>query len=102
MKTESVLKWRASNPSKVKDMILRRKYGITVADFDAMILSQGNKCAICGDGPNGNPMHFPHIDHCHTTNKVRGLLCRKCNHAVGLLKDDPKIFLAGAAYLQRT
>jgi hypothetical protein len=73
---------------------------MTQADFDAMKTSQGGVCAICGGGPNGPGVDL-HIDHCHNSNKIRGLLCGKCNTAVGLLDDDPTRAEALAAYLRR-
>lgn len=58
------------------------KYGITQEQFDELIKHSGNKCQICGDTENLV------IDHCHDTNKVRGLLCWSCNVALGHFKDS--------------
>jgi hypothetical protein len=62
-----------------------RKYRLTASQYDNMLEGQYNACAICkaafGDGK-------PHIDHCHTTGKVRGLLCSHCNTGLGLFKDS--------------
>lgn len=79
---------------------MRRAYGIRQDEFDALLARQDGKCAVCGGGPNG-PGTRLHIDHCHTSNRIRGLLCAKCNTAVGLLGDDPKRADALAAYLRR-
>ena len=76
------------------------KYGITRADLDAMIAAQDNKCAICGGGRNGTGTRL-HIDHCHDSMKVRGLLCSKCNTAIGLLDNSPERAEQLAAYLRR-
>lgn len=77
-----------------------RKYGLTMADFDALLESQGGVCAICKGDRNGPGSRF-HVDHNHQTGVVRGLLCGRCNTAVGLLQDDPNIAEAAAAYLRR-
>jgi hypothetical protein len=79
---------------------MRRAYGIGQAEFDALLQSQGGRCAICRGGPNG-PGKRLHVDHCHSGNGVRGLLCGKCNTAIGLLDDDPDRAEAVAAYLRR-
>lgn len=79
-----------------------RRYGLTREDVDALHESQGGLCAICGcDGAKHATFTRLVIDHCHETEKVRGLLCGPCNSAIGLLKDSPEIALAAAAYLQK-
>lgn len=77
-----------------------RKYGLTMADFDALLASQGGVCAICKGSRSGPGVRF-HVDHCHKSSKVRGLLCSRCNTAIGLLQDDPLIAESAAAYLRR-
>lgn len=83
-----------------RDNELRRVYGITRAELDAMLEEQNNLCAICGNGHVGVGTRL-HIDHCHNSKKVRGLLCGNCNTAIGLLGDDPERAEALAAYLRR-
>jgi hypothetical protein len=69
---------------------LRTKYGITPAQHAQMILAQDGKCLVCGETPDGRPKKGKlHVDHCHDTGKVRGLLCHSCNVAIGHLKEDP-------------
>lgn len=75
---------------------LIRKYGITQDDYLKMVADQGGRCAICGSESDKS---F-HIDHCHETGKVRGLLCGPCNHAIGLMYDDPETLRAAAEYLE--
>jgi hypothetical protein len=67
-----------------------RRYNLTEAQYQSMVEAQGGKCAICSKVPNGVGLNGKklHIDHCHITNKVRGLLCRECNHAIGALGDS--------------
>lgn len=97
-KNDSVRDWQGKNPEKVRNMKLKKKYGITIEDFEAMFKAQDEKCAICGATSGYN---FPAVDHCHSTKKVRGLLCQRCNHGIGLFKDDPIRLRAAADYLER-
>jgi len=79
---------------------LMKQYGLTVEKYDELLFLQNGKCAICllDFSEMKNP---PHIDHDHTTGEVRGLLCSKCNPAIGLLQDDYKLCLNAAKYLKR-
>lgn len=92
-------KWTRKNPDKVKDMNVRRTYGITIQRVKEMLVEQGGTCAICKKAEGYN---FPHVDHCHSTGKVRGLLCQKCNHGIGLFSDDPDRLRAAADYIERS
>jgi hypothetical protein len=76
---------------------LRRKYGLTLNMFEALVSAQLGNCAICGANEDLNL----HVDHDHRTNKIRGLLCGKCNKAIGLLNDDPDLLTAARNYLER-
>ena len=73
---------------------LRRRYGITAADADAMLDAQGGLCAICRERP------AEHVDHDHLTGKVRAMLCFCCNQALGNLRDRADVARAAAAYLE--
>ena len=85
-------KWREAN--KEQDAVvmlkarLKRKYNLSIEDYEALIETQNNSCKVCGTHAKNNIKGKLYIDHCHTTNKVRGLLCMKCNSALGLLNDD--------------
>lgn len=83
-----------------REYLMLTKYGLTVADFDALLASQGGACAICQGDRNGPGSRF-HVDHNHTTNLVRGLLCSRCNTAIGLLQDSPHLAEKAAAYLRQ-
>lgn len=74
-----------------------RKYGLTQVEITARAKSQGGGCAICGRSDDG----FPVVDHCHTTGRPRGLLCRGCNFGLGHLKDDLDLMRAAERYLAR-
>lgn len=75
---------------------LKRRYGITLEDYEKMFKEQKGKCAICGIKKDKLD-----IDHCHRTNKVRGLLCGSCNRALGLLKDNTEFLNNAIRYLLR-
>jgi hypothetical protein len=63
-------------------------YGISKEQFLELVENQGHKCASCQDDATGSE-HTLHIDHCHDTQEIRGLLCSGCNTAAGWLDDDP-------------
>ena len=78
-------------------------YDLSLEQFDALLASQGSRCAICGiEQPNGTGRHAVwNVDHCHKTGAVRGVLCAPCNTAIGQLKDDPELVRAALKYLER-
>ena len=81
---------------------LKRQYNITVDDYEHMLAMQNGGCAICGACTPGSRTKRFHVDHCHSTGRVRGLLCHLCNRMLGLSRDDTSILRAAAAYLERT
>lgn len=88
-------KWREEN--KEQDALvmlkarLKRKYNLSIDEYKTLIESQNNSCKVCGAHAKNNLKGKLYIDHCHTTGKVRGLLCMKCNSALGLLNDDKEL-----------
>jgi hypothetical protein len=74
---------------------LKRRYGISAADADAMLLAQGGLCAVCQAAPAA------HVDHDHATAAVRELLCFNCNGGLGQFRDDPAVLRAAADYVER-
>lgn len=76
----------------------RKKYGITLAQWDEMFLAQGSCCAACREADETVAVRWV-VDHCHTTQKVRGILCYRCNVALGLVKDQKNTLLRLADYL---
>ena len=69
-----------------RDKHLKRRYGISALDYDALLKAQNSVCAICSSlNRNGNRLS---VDHDHKTGKVRGLLCSKCNHGIGIFNDE--------------
>ena len=69
-------------------------YGITSEEFEAILARQDGLCRICGKATKQM-----HLDHCHKTGKVRSILCSRCNVALGMVSDDPKILLKMLDYL---
>jgi hypothetical protein len=102
--------WKKMNPDKVKksrDKIdkdkrrtyeLKRNFGITRSAYDDLLRGQGNKCAVCRGIEWGG--HGPSVDHDHERGFVRGILCHRCNLAIGLIRDDPRIAELMAGYLR--
>lgn len=88
--------WNENNRKARREIQRKTMYGMERGHYDALLVEQGCRCAICGDvgGPKGL-----YVDHCHDSGAIRGLLCGKCNAGIGMLKDDPDVLLAAAAYL---
>lgn len=82
---------------KARSRHLLVKYGITAEQWDEMFAEQGGLCAICR-GPEEDVHRF-HVDHCHESGKVRGLLCHSCNTGIGHFREDPSILQNAAAYV---
>lgn len=90
---------RPKPTTKQKRKYLMSSYGLTEDEFSKMLKEQNHSCAICKTTDWGRPS--PSIDHCHTTGKVRGLLCNNCNRGLGLLKDSQEIIENAIKYLTR-
>jgi hypothetical protein len=84
-----------ANDPALRNGKLKRLYGISAAEYDALLAKQGGACAICRKRSKGRLC----VDHCHVTGTVRGLLCSACNIALGSLKDDQASLVAALAYL---
>ncbi len=93
----------AKNYSLTKDwrfvQRLRSLYGLSLAEYETMLLAQGGVCKICGTPKPGGPGHFP-VDHDHVTGKVRGLLCHRCNAGLAFFRDDQSILGSAMLYLR--
>lgn len=75
-------KWRKNNKAIQWRRHLRYRYGLTEEDYASLLKSQNNCCKLC----QVNPIRTPVIDHCHATDKVRGIVCQRCNMAIGLFE----------------
>ena len=102
-KAERSGEWASRNSQRFRDLgwksALKLKYGITPEIYDAILRSQDGRCAIC----KGISQHARlGVDHCHRTGKVRGLICVRCNSALGYLKESLRLFKSAVEYLERT
>lgn len=87
-----------ARPHRDRTHYLReKKYGVDGEAFGRMFLEQQGSCKICGEF-----LKKPHIDHCHTTGKVRGLLCMRCNTGIGMLRESEEIMNRAISYLRET
>jgi len=76
---------------------IRRKYGLSTEELEAMQLAQGGLCAICHKSSKKKLC----IDHSHATGQVRGLLCGKCNTLLGLASDSVELLTSAIEYLKK-
>lgn len=99
-KTAATTAWRKANPKEHAAQKRReyfwQKYKLTPEQVDEMVGAQGSLCATC----DTNIADDPCVDHCHTTNQVRGILCRRCNLGLGYALDNPNTLRAMAKYLE--
>lgn len=93
------MNWVKSGGKKLADRRshLKRKFGLTLEQYDEMLAAQGGVCAICGREPRDDISL--HVDHDHVTGQIRKLLCFKCNNALGDFDDDPQMLQKAIAYL---
>jgi hypothetical protein len=91
-----------TNKEKYRSAWLKSVYGITLEQYDALLASQGTKCAICpATTPTGKGNGRWHIDHDHKTGKVRGILCGRCNLLLGHAADSIEVLDLAIKYLER-
>ncbi len=91
---------KKANPEDTKDRALRRTYGITLKQYNAMLEAQNYQCGICATKHvEGSRSSVLHVDHCHNTGVVRSLLCSNCNKGLGCFKDDPELLRKAMNYL---
>lgn len=96
--------WRKANPARSRihnfRADLKKKFGIDFLTYSALLITQTGRCACC-DAQFEDGQYGVHVDHDHTDNKIRGLVCGRCNLMLGHSKDSTYRLRAGAAYLQR-
>jgi len=98
---------RANRPLAERRYREQKRYGLAAGEYEAMLLMQGGRCAICGSLPtHGSPLHIDHDHKCCAGREscgecVRGLVCRLCNWMLGNSQDTAYRLRAGAEYLER-
>ena len=94
-------KWKKDNPEKDiasrRKSMLKKRYGLTLEQYDKMFEEQGCGCAICGE-VNKSGYRLA-VDHNHNTGKIRALLCQNCNRKIGEIENDPGLFDKLVIYL---
>ena len=83
-----------------KNYQLKRDYGITLEQYDERLEQQNYSCLICGSHKDLFSKDLA-VDHCHSTGKIRGLLCKNCNTGIGNFKDDVEIMKRAIEYIER-
>ena len=92
--------WREENKSKFRSSNLKRRFGITHEQFEDILKTQDNKCAICGVDQDVCGKYLC-IDHDHETGKIRGLLCDLCNRALGQFQDNLEVLKKAVEYKEK-
>lgn len=87
------------NYEKHREYLFKKKYDITLEDYDTMLKEQDGRCAIC-DTTNPGTKGVFYVDHNHDTGEVRGLLCNNCNSALGKFGDSIKTLKSAIEYLE--
>jgi hypothetical protein len=96
---EKAKAYRLNHPEEGRARYRIKHYDLSPAEYDAMFLRQGGACAICKKAEWNSK--GPYIDHDHVSGKVRGILCHRCNTALGHVLDDPIIAQAMTDYLKK-
>ncbi len=101
---ERIRKRREENPESYesnKARTLKYYYGISLEQYKQMLKDCDNKCTICNIELDRSTKKLePHIDHCHRTDKIRGILCGKCNSILGYCDDNTEILKICIKYLE--
>lgn len=92
--------FKTKNPNYFLNKHLQTAYGITLDEYNGLLKIQNHECAGCGIKDTEAPRNKLYVDHCHTTGKIRGLLCQHCNTALGMVKDSPDTLLSLINYLK--
>lgn len=95
----SKAKLKANDPEsyrrRARGYKLKADHGITLEEFEGLAIEQKNQCAICATKTDDL-----HVDHCHASKHIRGLLCHSCNVGLGHFRDDPELLLRAITYLK--
>lgn len=96
-------RYASRHPEKIRAKLERKRlrpYGLTPESYAALVASQNGCCAICGQ-PLPLKRQHQHVDHCHQTGRVRGVLCQHCNVLLGFARENPRTLGRAIAYLER-
>ena len=83
-----------------REQNLSFKYGLSIEKLERIVTEQDGCCAICGIQQGGTKYKRLCVDHCHSSKRIRGLLCHNCNHLLGHAKDNSEILYNAAKYLE--
>ena len=109
-RTKQITEYQKTKPEGWQKAIgrkchLKQRYNVTPQEYESMLEAQNYKCAICGkdasESKRGDKIESLHIDHCHKTKKIRGLLCHTCNTGLGHFKDKIENLLKAIDYLHK-
>lgn len=92
--------WKTKQPDYHVNRHLLLNYGISIEDYNTLLIAQGGFCAGCGIEHKKAIRGKLFVDHCHTSGKVRGLLCQKCNTALGMINDNVDTLISLINYLK--
>jgi hypothetical protein len=90
-------KWRTEDPERYQNSKLQSTYGISLAEYKEMEAAQNGRCMVCGEAPDGGFV----VDHCHSTGKVRALLCKFCNIGLGCFFDRTDVLANAVEYIKK-
>lgn len=90
------INYKATDPKIKQNYQLQWKYGITIEQYESMLADQNYACAVCNIK---EPRTFV-VDHCHTTGKVRSILCNCCNLIIGMVKEDVTVLEQLSKYIK--
>lgn len=94
-------KWYLENIPKARNRHLLDKYDLSLDQYNELLKSQNNMCAICSRLKPNQTTNNLHVDHCHKTGKIRGLLCDKCNRGLGFFSEDISLFQKAIEYVKK-
>lgn len=99
---ERYAKASAKHLARSRMYSIKRRFGLTEEQYDAMASAQANLCAICMQNRSVRPTFKLSVDHDHESGAIRGLLCSNCNIGLGHFDDSPSLLRAAADYIERT
>jgi hypothetical protein len=93
--------WRKKNPDLARNHNLKKMFGLTLEQYTEMLTQQNGVCAICEQPEQASRYKYLSVDHCHTSGKIRGLLCSNCNRGLGLFRENKRALKKASDYLEK-